>query len=312
MMTALSAGIASIGLVLDSAAVIIGAMLVAPLMSAIIGIGLAVVHGDVRFLLTCGKAAVKGALVAIATGVLVGWLTPLTEAPAEVLSRTEPSYLDLVVALISGVAAAYALSRQDVSSALPGVAIAVALVPPLATVGVTLACGKLVMAWGALLLFLANLFAITFASACVFAALGFRPSDARISDRDRARTTDRIVIAAAALVLLVGVVLTYETIEQARDERMHATVDRFIPDFLETTQVQTSVWLWQLDEGENGAADTISVVLNTSRSLTKAESARFQKALSEKLGREVNLVLSVLPTTVIPADRERDFVDAGT
>ena len=130
-MIALFASIAALGLILNSVAVIIGAMLVAPLMSAIIGMGMAVVHGDFRFLLLTLRATLTGAGIAVLIGFIFGLINFSSETTAQILQRTDPSTLDLVVALISGVAAAYALCRKNVSNSLPGVAIAVALVPPL-------------------------------------------------------------------------------------------------------------------------------------------------------------------------------------
>ncbi|MCP4452602.1 MAG: DUF389 domain-containing protein, partial [Planctomycetes bacterium] len=164
-MIGLSAAIASLGLILDSGAIVIGAMLVAPLMSAIVGMGMAIIQGDLRFLLQTLRASLLGAAIAILTGFFFGLINFQDDTTHQILQRTEPSSLDLVVALISGVAAAYALCRNNVSNSLPGVAIAVALVPPLATVGVCLSIGLWGLAWGGFKLFLCNMVAIVFASA---------------------------------------------------------------------------------------------------------------------------------------------------
>jgi uncharacterized hydrophobic protein (TIGR00271 family) len=157
VMIALATGIAALGLLLDSPAVIIGAMLVAPLMAAIIGIGLGMIQADAKLLRLAASATLRGMLLAIGMGLLAGLILPGEGLTREILSRTSPTLFDLGVALVSGLAGAYALCRKDVSSALPGVAIAAALVPPLATVGIGLSRFHLEIAEGALVLFLTNL-----------------------------------------------------------------------------------------------------------------------------------------------------------
>ncbi|MCL7454243.1 MAG: universal stress protein, partial [Anaerolineae bacterium] len=129
VMIGLSAAIAAIGLLQNSPAVIIGAMLVAPLMAAIFGLSLGVVRGDPRLLRRAFTATLQGMLLAIAVAALLTLIIPENGLPGEVLNRTRPTLLDLGVALASGAAGAYALCRKEVSAALPGVAIAAALVP---------------------------------------------------------------------------------------------------------------------------------------------------------------------------------------
>ncbi|MDX1414875.1 MAG: TIGR00341 family protein, partial [Candidatus Promineifilaceae bacterium] len=176
ILISLAAIIAGLGLIANSAAVVIGAMLVAPLMSPIVGSGLATVLGDTRFLRLSLGAVIRGALLAIFLGMIVGIFQIGTPLNSELLARTQPSLLDLAIALFSGMAAAFALSRSNAAGALPGVAIAAALVPPLATVGITFTAGYYVQSLGSLLLFVTNFVAIGTATALVFIILGFRPS----------------------------------------------------------------------------------------------------------------------------------------
>ncbi len=143
MMMMLSAAIASFGLLLDSPAVIIGAMLVAPLMSAIVGVGLGVVLGGAELLRQSLWTAFRGMVLAIGVSALIGLLRANAVPGREILSRTQPGLLDLGVAIVSGAAGAYALCRKDVSASLAGDAIAAALVPPLAVVGIRLSLGRL-------------------------------------------------------------------------------------------------------------------------------------------------------------------------
>ncbi len=142
IMSGLASAIAALGLLLNSPAVIIGAMLVAPLMQAVIGLGLGVVQGDLHLLRLAVSATLRGALLAIAVSLLMGLVVPDGSPTPEMLSCAHPTLLDLSVALVSGAAGAYALCRKDVSAALPGVAVAAALTPPLTTVGLGLALGS--------------------------------------------------------------------------------------------------------------------------------------------------------------------------
>lgn len=173
LMVALSSLIASYGLLSDSAAVVIGAMLVAPLMWPIFGIALGLVSGDRRLLWEAGQSEVLGIALALALAVLIG-LSPLRPpGTAEMLSRTQPTLFDLLIALLSGLAGAYALMDKRISPALPGVAIATALMPPLATCGLYLAAGRWSLAAGAFMLFVTNFLAIQLATAVVFFLSGF-------------------------------------------------------------------------------------------------------------------------------------------
>lgn len=171
----LSTLIAALGLVDNSAAVVIGAMLVAPLMTPLVGIGFALVQGNERLIKTAVPAVGLGFLVAFIIGCTVGILVTLFSGnpiSPEMYSRNAPGYLDLFVALASGIAGAYALGRPDLLSALPGVAIAAALVPPIATSGMALTMGDLELCGGALLLFLTNIVAIVLGTALTFSAVG--------------------------------------------------------------------------------------------------------------------------------------------
>ncbi|MEA3403286.1 MAG: TIGR00341 family protein [Armatimonadota bacterium] len=172
IMVALSTIIAAYGLIINSAAVVIGAMLVAPLMGPIFGIALALTSGNRRLLWTAIQSELFGILLALAVAAVIG-LVPLRLPPGtEWLMRTHPTLFDLAIALASGLAGAYALVDERVSPALPGVAVAVALLPPLAACGLSMATMRWQMAAGAMMLFAANFFAIQLASAAVFSLFG--------------------------------------------------------------------------------------------------------------------------------------------
>ncbi|MFQ5426741.1 MAG: DUF389 domain-containing protein, partial [Gaiellales bacterium] len=190
-LTIASAAIAAFGLLTNSAAVVIGAMLVAPLMTPILATAAALVHGQVRRLVEANVLLLTGTVAAIA----VGWLLAKIgsgaisedDLTAQLLARTSPGLLDLGIAVAAGAAAAYILTDRGAGSALPGVAIAVALVPPLATAGITLELGSTSDTRGALLLFSTNFAAIVLSAATVFGLSGFVAGQVRASARRRVR-----------------------------------------------------------------------------------------------------------------------------
>jgi uncharacterized hydrophobic protein (TIGR00271 family) len=175
LLMALASLIATLGLLDNSPAVIIGAMLVAPLMTPLIGLGLAIAQGNASLARMTLKAALLGFLTAFALAVGVGFLSgEFQEATTEMTARDWPQFLDLIVAFISGIAAAYASARPNLLAALPGVAIAAALVPPVATAGLATAIGNFDLALGALLLFAINMVFIVLAAATSLWAVGVR------------------------------------------------------------------------------------------------------------------------------------------
>lgn len=173
-MLALSAAIASLGLMQDSASIVIGAMLVAPLMTPLIGCGLALIQGNVRLYGRSTKAAVVGIIAALGLSFLIGLATREFEITTELSARGTPNILDLAIAYLSGMAAAYAMSRPKLIGTIVGVAIATALVPPLATVGISMAHGEWQLTLGSAQLFLTNVVAIILGVATVFYLLGMR------------------------------------------------------------------------------------------------------------------------------------------
>ena len=141
ILVVVSTMIAGFGLVMNSTAVVIGAMLVAPLMTPIFGMALALVRSDAHLLGRAGRAEIAGVVAAILMGFLLGKIYPGLEPTPEMLARTQPQLFDLLVAIFSGFAGAYALVDEKISPALPGVAIATAIVPPLANTGLCFAVG---------------------------------------------------------------------------------------------------------------------------------------------------------------------------
>jgi len=188
-----AAGIATIGLVLSSPAVIIGAMLISPLMGPILSLGLSLAVGDFVLLVRAISNLTLSCLVAISFAILLIFTLPFKEVTSEILARTQPNILDLGVALFSGAIGAIATCRpvKGVITSIPGVAIAVALMPPLCVVGFGIGSAfslnlsdGLQIARGGGLLFITNLVAISFASLLIFLGLHIDTHNVRKNVRD--------------------------------------------------------------------------------------------------------------------------------
>jgi uncharacterized hydrophobic protein (TIGR00271 family) len=169
----LSTLLAATGLFQNSAPVIIGAMILAPLMAPIISLSMGVVRGESELIRLSVKTLFYGIFTALLFSVIFTYMIPLTTMTDEMRARLNPNLLDLMVAIFSGIAGAYANSKSEVAKSLAGVAIAVALVPPLSVVGIGLGWANIEMVYGASLLFVTNLVGITLASSITFLVLGY-------------------------------------------------------------------------------------------------------------------------------------------
>ena len=201
----LSSAIAALGIISDSTAVVVGAMLIAPLMAPIMATAAALLMAwPARAIRSLSTVAGGVALSVAVAWLLTGLFPQASEAilsSSQVTSRVDPTIVDLLIALTAGAAGAYAMSRPDISDSLPGVAIAVALVPPLAVVGITLQLHAWDDALGALVLFLTNLVAIILAGGGVFLITGFTPAG-------RLRRRGEDVRRAFAVVAVIAVVIS--------------------------------------------------------------------------------------------------------
>ena len=205
VMNVLATIVASYGLLADSTAVVIGAMVIAMLLEPISGVGLALVDGNSHLLRKASTTIVGGLLVVLVTAFAIGFFNKEVPASREMMERTSPNLFDLMIALGGGAAGAYAVISPRLSIAFVGVAIATALVPPLSTCGIFLARGEFALSGGAFLLTLANIVGIQFASSVVFYLNGFR----YITKGDKVVRGVLVEdIVSVAVLLVLGGVLT--------------------------------------------------------------------------------------------------------
>jgi len=289
LLVVLSAVIATLGLLTNSAAVIIGAMLVAPLMSPIIGIGLASLTGDARLFRDSGVALARGALMAILVAVLLTWgnsnlpFVTLQDLPSEVMSRTRPSPIDLTIALAGGMAAAFALAMPSISAALPGVAIATALMPPLCTIGIGLAMSRWDVAGGALLLFLTNAVTIAFAGMLVFFALGFAPK------RVAGQRVPRALAVSAMFTLVLLVPLTLLSANFFHDASENRQIDAVVNNEVSKLNAELADMQPPIQDG-----NTLHLVitLRVSKQLRYEDVVQLQQNIALQLQRPVSIVVN--------------------
>ncbi len=230
----LASAIASAGVVGDSTATVIGAMIVAPLMTPIMGTVLAITTADRANLVRSVALVIGGAAAAIAVGYLMGLLSPIdvvASTSTQVAGRVNPRLIDLIAAVATGAVGAFAQCREDVSDTLPGVAIAISLVPPLAVVGLTLEGGAPGQAWGALLLFLTNVAAILLTGTVVmtmFQVQGLAAAEAVASFSRR-----KAIAVVVVFVVAIAVPLGFATATLTNDRTNESTAARIAREWAE-------------------------------------------------------------------------------
>ncbi|MCC6742889.1 MAG: DUF389 domain-containing protein [Acidobacteria bacterium] len=237
-----SSALASIGLDTNSSAVIIGAMLVSPLMSPILAVGLSVATWDWKLL----GAAMRSLMVAVGLSLAVSagyfWISPLGLVTDEIAARTVPTLLDVGIALFGGTAGIVAMSRLEKTNAIPGVAIATALMPPLCTAGYGLAKADATAFFGAFYLFFLNAVFISFATFVVVRLLRF-PRHVEVDSR----TTMRVRLLVLAFVIAVTIPSVYLLIRVVERQRIDRNIQRFVRAEVDTDVRTTLRWTVRAD-----------------------------------------------------------------
>lgn len=238
VLTVGSCAIATFGLLSDSAAVIIGAMIIAPLMLPIRGLAFGALSGDVRLFRKGAIALLCGTLLALLISSLLGVLIGIPSYGSEVLARSKPTLLDLGIAVVAGAISGYAKAEPKISGSLAGTAIAVALMPPVCVIGLGLSQLNGSLSLGATLLYLTNLLGITLSCALTFLLVGYAPF------KRARRALVWMLILTSVLILPLGVSLA-RLVRQAQLEASlkQALLDRTVTfQRVELLNTQTN-WL---------------------------------------------------------------------
>ncbi len=284
ILLAISSLIAALGLVTDSPAVVIGAMLISPLMTPIFGISLGLLRGNVILLRRGLIGEFGGVALAIFVAMLLGFLPIPFDITREMLARTEPTLLDLGVATLAGLAGCMAMIDERISPVLPGIAIATAIVPPLATCGLCIALGAYQGAWGAFLLFFANFLAILVVSFILFVVAGFvrrweMGSKLHIFRRLSSALIGFVIVAFLLTQALLGMV------ENLSDKN---AIESLLAEEL-SDEPATSVYKL-LFKKKDDSLDILATV-RTPRVLTSGKIKELQNKIAERLGIKTQLIV---------------------
>ncbi len=273
----LSAIVASLGLFLSSPAVIIGAMVLAPLMAPIISLAMGLLRGDKGMLLQSLQTIGVGMCLAMGTAALIALMVPIERITGEIAGRLQPNLLDLGVAIASGIAGAYANVREDVAKSVSGVAIAVALVPPLCVSGIGLGWLSWEVFSGSMLLFLTNLVGISLSAALTFLFLGYAPLT-------RAK---KGLLVSMVLLLIIAIPLKISLSDMVEHWRLEQIVkeQRFLID-------DKSVRLMNLDVNLKADAIMIEADLVSNQPVVKEDMYQIKQQLERILEQPVLLKLT--------------------
>ena len=286
----LAAALGAFGIASDSTAVVIGAMLIAPLMIPILATAASLLRNHPRSAFRSLAIALAASAGAAGVAWVVAAFIPNLDAVmrnGEVASRTAPNLLDLAIALTAGAAGTFAVCRSDVSETLPGVAVAIALVPPLAVCGLSLHAGDLDAAMGSLLLFTTNLLAILAVAGIVFLLTGY-VSWNELRRHGRHVRTSYAAVAAGVVMLVIPLGLAARTLirEASMERSSQGTVEEWLGDV-------DGLILAQIDV----TRDRVEVVLRGNGETPSPE--RLHEALIEDLGSDVELRLRVVPESIV-------------
>ena len=283
--------VASLGLDLNSPAVIIGAMLISPLMSPILGVGLGIGINDRETLIISLRHFGIAIAIALITSVLYFWATPLGEITHEISSRTKPSLLDGLVAVFGGFAGIISASRKDASNAIPGVAIATALMPPLCVAGFGIANGRTDIFLNSFYLFFLNSFFIAMSTLVMVVFMRF-PVKRYMKGKERRRNTIIMVIATGFLLLPSARILHQIWQENEREAKALA----FIKEYMGPNEIYIDDWdLKDLDTAYQLRLKVYGTVINR-------KDQQFYEGGLKKFGLK-NTTLEIIPTTEISLEK---------
>lgn len=269
--------IATFGLFINSSSVIIGAMLLAPLMQPIVSLSMGMLRQDVSLEINAAKTIAIGVFAVLATAAIIALFTPIERLTSEMAGRLSPTILDLFVAIVSGAAAAYAKSNEKILGSLAGVAIAVALVPPIAVAGIGLGWADWSMFSTAFLLFVTNLVGIVLSAAFMFVLLGFSPL----------HIAKKGIMVWMLVVLAVSIPL-YSSFEKMKtDIAIQKTLSN-----IEFTLEENKVKLTHIELIHRGNNEEIRCEVIASGRLSKKEKLELKEAILKSIGKEAEVIVT--------------------
>jgi len=269
--------IATFGLFINSSSVIIGAMLLAPLMQPIVSLSMGVLRQDTSLEFNGAKTIAIGVFAVLITAAVIALFTPIERLTSEMAGRLSPTILDLFVAIVSGAAAAYAKSNEKILGSLAGVAIAVALVPPLAVAGIGLGWTDWHMFSTAFLLFITNLVGIVLSAAFMFVLLGFSPL----------HVAKKGILIWLTIVVLVSIPL-YSSFGKMKEE---IAIQKTLSN-LAFNVGEHDVKLTHIELIHRAKTDEIRCEVIATGILSKTEKELLKEAILKSIGKEVEVIVT--------------------
>ena len=267
--------IATLGLFINSGSVIIGAMLLAPLMQPIVSLSMGVLRQDISLQKNATKTIIVGVVAVILSSMLITLFVPIERMTSEMTSRLSPTLLDLFVAIVSGIAAAYVKNNEKIMSSLAGVAIAVALVPPLSVAGIGLGWGEFHMFLSAFLLFITNLVGIVLAAAATFMVLGYSPI----------KVAQKGLLVWLIIVIFVSIPLYSSFVKMQENVRLqHILADTYF------TIDNKHLKLSDIEILYHKAKPQIRCEVISDKVLNDQDKAHLKDAISKRIGKDVEIM----------------------
>lgn len=281
----ISAHIATLGLIVNSPAVIIGAMIISPLMGPIMAGGLSFAVSDRYLGIKAFKSISLGIILSVFFSATVTLISPLKENTTEILVRTSPNIMDLFIALFSGLAGAFAVTFKKISGSIVGVAISVALMPPLCVTGIGISTGQTSVALGGFFLFLTNLTAIFIAAAVFFLIFGFFIQDGNSYDRE---VVYRKYFMSFFILLVLSIPLIY-TLEMAVKEKTQFSKIESVLENNFNIADQSNLDSWKKTN------DKITIKINTVSNIPQEKIDAVEQEIKIIAGEEITLNITQIP-----------------
>lgn len=289
-LSGLSAIIVTLGLIINSASVVIGAMLIAPLFWPMIAISLSVATGKIGLFKKMLWIFGRTILGIVALAMIVSIFSPIRDASgSEILSRTNPNLIHFFIALFSGITGAFAVIWPGLSSSLAGVLIATALVPPLGVVGYSLVLGNLSFAWGAFLLFLTNAVVIVFVGVVMLLFFGFKPRHLEKEESEDLLRKELLTFTILIMILIIP--LTYSLFDVVSQNRVERITRSIILEQLDHLKYQD---ISQLTISRSAKLVKITMTLKTETVISNTQIARLKAQLENQLKRRVELEIDLI------------------
>lgn len=284
--------IASIGLNLDSQAVIIGAMLISPLMSPLLGIGTGVAINDRDALYHALMHFGAAIIIALLTSIIYFWLSPLDELTKQILDRTSPTFFDIIIAVFGGIAGIVSIARKDVSTTLPGVAIATALMPPLCVTGFGIANGLWDVASKSFYLFFLNSFFVAFATYLILRRMHFPYKEHSSKEEQRKNI---MIVGFFSLIMIIPSFLIFRNVYV--DYKFSKKIETFVNEVIGNKRIYLDDYT--LSEPVDGQKLLLLKVYG--EVISDKDKPAFKNAL-DSLGLK-NISIQIIPTTEIKLEK---------